>query len=136
LIAMRLPIAIIAAAFAAQFAGPADALTPRRSPEQQAADARDRARATSIIREGVQRCYSVPSDAAGRAVKVRMQLNPDGSLAGKPAVLGRLTDNGQRLLAQAAVRAIVRCAPYVMPDDLRGSPYLWTGQTLHFKSDR
>jgi colicin import membrane protein len=88
------------------------------------------------MRDSVRRCLSMPTGTASRTVRVRVQLHPDGSLVGEPTVVGRSTNAEAAALAHAAVRAIVRCAPYVMPEDLITSPYLWTQQTLRFTSKR
>ncbi len=110
----------------------AAALTPLRSAAQQADDARQQAQASDIVRESVKRCFSTPPGTGGRAVTVTIQLHPDGSVAGRPEVAKHPSDPRTKALAAAAVRAVLRCAPYAMPEDLRAKPFLWTRQTIKF----
>lgn len=62
----------------------------------------------SFIQE-VARCWNIPAGAEPVRVSVLVKLARDGSVLGKPQVLNVAPDG---LSARAAVRAILRCAPY------------------------
>lgn len=64
-----------------------------------------------ILREQMGKCMSVPPGSNPNArPSLRVALNPDGSLAGAPALA-----SGDQALGQAALRAIRACAPYRIP---------------------
>ncbi|MGI9392335.1 MAG: cell envelope integrity protein TolA, partial [Parvibaculales bacterium] len=70
----------------------------------------------------MRRCWSVPSGAAEAeklTVRVKMALNPDGSLASAPVLVNRsrLNEPYFRIAAESALRAIRRCQPFSMPLD-------------------
>ncbi len=70
----------------------------------------------------MRRCWSVPAGAAEAeklTVRVRMALNPDGSLASAPVLVNRsrLNEPYFRIAAESALRAIRRCQPFSMPLD-------------------
>lgn len=77
------------------------------------------------LRRQIERCWTVPAgarDAESLVVKIRIALNPDGSLRGSPAIVDRerLRQPGQefyRAAAESARRAVLQCAPYDMPRD-------------------
>ena len=54
--------------------------------------------------------------AENLAVKVKLNLRRDGSLAGAPIVLNT-GPTGFRVAADAAVRAVNQCAPFDMPGE-------------------
>lgn len=49
---------------------------------------------------------------SARAPQIRFSLNPDGSLQGQPQLISEPTDAISRALAESAIRAIKRAAPY------------------------
>jgi colicin import membrane protein len=49
---------------------------------------------------------------SARAPQIRFSLNPDGSLQGEPQLISEPTDAISRALAESAIRAIKRAAPY------------------------
>ncbi len=60
-------------------------------------------------------CWTVPSgaiDAADLVVKVRVWLNPDGSLGRAPEIVAQASGQFAQVAAEAAMRAIRLCAPY------------------------
>ena len=70
------------------------------------------------LRGQIQRCWNPPvgtSDARDLIVRVRLTLNQDGSLAGQPMVTDRGGGSTYQIAAEAAMRAIRRCAPYTLP---------------------
>lgn len=77
------------------------------------------------LRRQIERCWTVPAgarDAENLVVKIRIALNPDGSLRGQPRIVDqeRLRQPGQefyRTAAESARRAVLQCAPYSMPRD-------------------
>ncbi len=68
------------------------------------------------IRRQIEQCWSPPvgaRDAADLVVRVRVLLNPDGSLRQQPELLdrSRLSDPFWRAAADSVTRAINRCSP-------------------------
>ena len=71
------------------------------------------------IRFQIQQCWSVPAgarDAEDLSVRIRLFLNPDGSLRGPPEIVerARMNEDGQaffRGAAESARRAVLRCSP-------------------------
>jgi hypothetical protein len=60
-------------------------------------------------------CWSPPigaRDAGGLLVEVLITFLPDGSLAAPPQVLGGGLDERSKAAGDAALRAVVQCAPY------------------------
>ena len=69
-----------------------------------------------VIRRQFRSCWSFPGgarDPEGLIVTVRIHLKPDGSLSGEPQVVEseRLREPNFRTAAEAAVRAVHKCAP-------------------------
>ncbi|MGX1198895.1 hypothetical protein [Parvibaculum sp. MBR-TMA-1.3b-4.2] len=82
------------------------------------------------------KCWTVPAGAAGAeklAVKIRVFLNPDGSLGQPPELMDRtkLITGGAtyRAAADAALRAVRLCQPFKMPADKYNS---WREIELNF----
>jgi hypothetical protein len=71
-----------------------------------------------------------PPDASDLVVKVKIFLNEDGSLSQTPQILEAGTSEFARTAAEAAVRAVRRCAPYQLPPEKYAS---W--QEINFKFD-
>ena len=89
------------------------------------------------VRLQIQSCWSLPAgarDAEGLIVRLRIFLNPDGSLARPPQIVNRdrLDVPGQdffRTAAESAVRAVRKCEPLIMP----ANKYeLWRDMVLTF----
>ncbi len=67
------------------------------------------------LRARIQQCWNPPAgqtDAKELTVLVRIQFNPDGSLATAPQLMTRVSGGYQQVAAESALRAIRRCAPY------------------------
>lgn len=67
------------------------------------------------LRARIQQCWNPPAgqtDARELTVLVRIQFNPDGSLATEPRLMNRVGAGYQQVAAESALRAIRRCAPY------------------------
>ena len=101
--------------------GPDSEVAPSE-PESESPDlaARVRSRMTispiDVIRRQFRSCWSFPGGVRypeGLIVTVRIHLEPDGSLSGEPQVVEseRLGEPNFRTAAEAAVRAVHRCAP-------------------------
>ncbi|BBE74063.1 hypothetical protein [Oharaeibacter diazotrophicus] len=74
------------------------------------------------LRAKIQSCWTPPigGDAGGAmVVPVRIELNPDGSLAGEPVAKQVPPGPFGTVLAESALRAVRRCAPYgdVLPPE-------------------
>lgn len=87
----------------------------------------DRRRLTASLRDAmrvqIERCWIIPGgarDAADLTIKIRVFLNPDGTLARPPEIVDRkrMFVEGQefyRVAAESARRAIQKCAPLDLP---------------------
>ena len=77
-----------------------------------------------IIREQIERCYAQPVGASGNPVTLpvlEIRFNADGTLLGEPKILRSGATSMERAVADAALRAVRRCAPYRIPDKF--APY-------------
>jgi len=80
------------------------------------------------VRAKIERCWIVPAgarDAENLIVRIRIHLNPDGSIRGAPEILdrSRMGESGQqffKIAAEGARRAVLKCQPY---DMLPGNKY-------------
>lgn len=62
------------------------------------------------LMKAIQHCWNMPANTRSIA-RVQISLNKDGSLAGPPKILGPATPPPDKV-AESAVRAIMRCAPF------------------------
>ena len=64
--------------------------------------------------------------------EVRVDFNPDGTLAATPELLNPPTDPAWRAHAESAVRAVLKCNPLRVPPQY--APYFeqWRTKTVHF----
>ena len=64
--------------------------------------------------------------------EVRVNFNPDGTLAATPELLNPPTDPAWRAHAESAVRAVLKCNPLRVPPQY--APYFeqWRTKTVHF----
>ena len=73
------------------------------------------------LRGQVQRCWNIPAgaaDAGNLRVSVQFKLDKNGALEGSPQVIRGGGNAGvERAAAEAARRAVARCAPYNLPAD-------------------
>ena len=85
------------------------------------------------LRGQVSQCWSPPagvSEAGALRVTIRMRLDPSGGLEGRP----ELVDGGngstvERAAGEAALRAVIRCAPYNLPPEKYDT---WSEVLLNF----
>ncbi|TPK61580.1 cell envelope integrity protein TolA [Mesorhizobium sp. B2-4-19] len=82
------------------------------------------------LMKAIQTCWAVPANATSVA-RVRISLNKDGSLAGPPKILGPVTPQPDKV-AEAAVRAITRCAPFPGLTSYAAHYDLWRDVVLTF----
>ncbi|MBZ6077294.1 cell envelope integrity protein TolA [Microvirga puerhi] len=71
-----------------------------------------------ILQEQMRRCFTPPiSASAGNTVAplLDVRLNPDGTLTQDPSVVQSGPNSTDRAIADAALRAVRRCAPYRIP---------------------
>ena len=84
----------------------------------------------ALVMRQIEACYMIPPGAQrsdGPAV-IQIHLHPDGSLADEPLVLKNSGAAG-RSIAQAALRAVRRCAPYKIPAQY--APYYNDWKSIH-----
>jgi outer membrane biosynthesis protein TonB len=88
------------------------------------------------LRARIAQCWSPPPGGLGAdaiVVRLRMQLNEDGSLTGLPQVVNSDSSPFFRAAADAAVRAVAQCQPYTLPS---GKFALWRDMILNFDPRR
>ena len=95
---------------------PSAAPTQQRSPTQSNLQEPMTISELDAIRQQFERCWSPPvgaKDAANLIVRIRVLLNPDGSLRAPPELIdrSRMNDDFWRAAADSALRAVHRCAP-------------------------
>jgi outer membrane biosynthesis protein TonB len=73
------------------------------------------------LRGQVQKCWNIPAgavDAENLRVSVQFKLDRSGALEGSPEIISGGGSGGvERAAAEAARRAVARCAPYNLPAD-------------------
>ena len=89
-----------------------------------------------MLREQIERCYQAPiSASSGDATPpvLDIRLNLDGSLSTDPAILRAGASTTDRAVADAALRAVRRCAPFRVPAQF--APYYSDWKTLNVQFD-
>ena len=93
-------------------------------PKSARLDARATASLAAAIRAQIAPCWNPPIGGAGvgkMTVLLGIQLGKDGSVLGRPTVLGQTGGAGNagyaKAFADTAVRAVLRCAPLKLPAD-------------------
>jgi hypothetical protein len=84
------------------------------------------------LRAKIAQCWSPPPGGLGAdaiIVKLRLQLNEDGSLVGYPSVANSGSSPFFQAAADSAVRAVFQCQPYALPD---GKYAVWRDMILNF----
>jgi outer membrane biosynthesis protein TonB len=84
------------------------------------------------LRAKIAQCWSPPPGGLGAdaiIVKIRLQLNEDGSLVGYPSVANSGGSPFFEAAADSAVRAVFQCQPYTLPD---GKYAVWRDMILNF----
>lgn len=72
----------------------------------------------TALKNQIEGCWNPPVGAPHPViVDFQFSLNPDGSIAGSPQLLGSSSDPYFHAYAEAARRAIYTCAPYHLPSD-------------------
>ena len=84
------------------------------------------------LRARIAECWNPPPGGLGAdeiVVKIRLELNEDGTLVGYPTVANRGASPFFQAAADSAVRAVFQCQPYALP----GEKYaLWRDMILNF----
>ena len=84
------------------------------------------------LRAKIAQCWSPPPGGLGAdaiIIKLRLQLNEDGSLVGCPTVANSSGSPFFQAAADSAVRAVFQCQPYELP----AAKYaLWRDMILNF----
>jgi colicin import membrane protein len=89
-----------------------------------------------LLRDQIQRCYTAPISASGGDVTapvLDIRLNQDGSLSSEPTVMRAGATTTDRAMADAALRAVRRCAPYRVPAQF--APFYTDWKTLNVQFD-
>lgn len=90
---------------------------------------------SALIQEQIARCWSPPSglsDGNMAKPKIRILMNADGTLGAEPALVNASNDPGFRPLAESAMRAVKRCAPFRIPAQYAAAFEDWRDWTLIF----
>ncbi|RWN46980.1 MAG: hypothetical protein EOS03_11480 [Mesorhizobium sp.] len=80
--------------------------------------------------KAIQHCWNMPANTHSIA-RVQISLNKDGSLAGPPKILGPVTTPPDKV-AESAVRAIARCAPFPRLTSYAAHYDMWRDVILTF----
>jgi hypothetical protein len=84
-----------------------------------------------IFMEQFKKCYVVPQRApGGEAPVVEVRLNLDGSLAQEPKVV---RGDAASVNAQAALKAVKRCAPFHIPANITQRHAQWKVMQVTFE---
>ncbi|MCO4317652.1 hypothetical protein M8997_010690 [Phyllobacterium sp. 21LDTY02-6] len=84
------------------------------------------------LKGAIQKCWNVPAgaeDADGLLVTVKMRLTRSGEIEGTPEVSGSGSSPVQRAAVESARRAVLRCAPYSLPQEKYDT---WADVTVNF----
>lgn len=90
-----------------------------------------------LLKDQVEKCYNAPPGASVTPTKVPLldvQFNRDGSLAAEPRILESGPTNLDRAVAEAALRAIRRCAPYNIPSKFAPYYETWKHWNMYFEA--
>ncbi|RWO50066.1 MAG: hypothetical protein EOS12_03955 [Mesorhizobium sp.] len=82
------------------------------------------------LMKAIQHCWNMPANTHSIA-RVQVSLNKDGSLAGPPKILGPVTTPPDKV-AESAVRAIARCAPFPRLTSYAAHYDMWRDVILTF----
>jgi outer membrane biosynthesis protein TonB len=88
------------------------------------------------IMQRLAKCWNIPPGAreAQISVKIRFQLNPDGTVSGLPQILNSSSDPLFTTTAQSAVSAVMDCQAYdFLPQDKYD---LWQENTVNFNPNQ
>lgn len=91
-----------------------------------------RGQLVGLLRDQMERCYAPPigaSAGAATAPILDIRLNSDGSLSADPRLIRAGNGSLDRSVADAALRAVRRCAPYKVPAQF--APYFEDWKTLN-----
>jgi colicin import membrane protein len=89
-----------------------------------------------FLRDKIQSCYNAPiaaSNGNATAPVLDIRLNQDGSLVSEPRILQAGSTSTDRAVAEAALRAVRRCAPYEVP--ARFAPFYADWKVLNVQFD-
>ena len=90
---------------------------------------------TDALRQRVQACWNVrdlmgSADADKFFARIRISINQDGSLSGRPYIVEASNVTGSRIFAERAIQAVQKCAPY---DFLPANKYTsWRDNVFRF----
>lgn len=91
-----------------------------------------------MLQQQIERCYSAPPGASQGVVlpMLDIRLNPDGTLTTEPRIMRGGANAVDQSIAQAALRAVRRCAPYKIPTQY--APYYndWKAINAEFEFSR
>lgn len=91
-----------------------------------------------MLQQQIERCYSAPPGASQGVVlpMLDIRLNPDGTLTTEPRLMRGGANAVDQSIAQAALRAVRRCAPYRIPAQY--APYYndWKAINAEFEFSR
>ncbi|RZK89169.1 MAG: cell envelope integrity protein TolA, partial [Methylobacterium sp.] len=91
-----------------------------------------------MLQQQIERCYVAPPGATQGVVlpMLDIRLNPDGTLTSEPRIMRGGANAVDRSIAEAAQRAVRRCAPYKIPTQY--APYYndWKAINAEFEFSR
>jgi len=119
-------------------AAPESALAPAKQPgeigqgHRQGRDLKMTASEIDMLRARIAQCWNPPVGGVGVAgftVRLRLQLNQDGTLTNAPQILNSGSSPVYRAAADSAVRAVWQCQPYQLSPAKYGQ---WRDMVLNF----
>ena len=109
---MKWTVAIVVTCFFAVVMASCATTDPQRGEVAQA----DVAELFTLLHRQLGGCWAIPVGAKAAAT-VRFSLNRDGSLAGAPTLVKTTTYAQSQAVAESALLAVQRCAPFKLPAD-------------------
>jgi colicin import membrane protein len=109
--------------------GTATGLSQKLSPSMQDALA-------GLLREQMERCYASPVGATAARVTIpilEVRFNNDGTLAREPRIVKAGPSATDQAVAEAALRAVRRCAPYRIPAQFAPYYEAWKYWNVEFE---
>lgn len=91
---------------------------------------------SGLLKEQMQRCYTPPIGVTGNGITLPVldiRFNTDGSLATDPQIIRVGSNPLDHTVAEAALRAVRRCAPYNIP--AKFAPYYQDWKLLNVEFD-
>lgn len=88
-----------------------------------------------LLKDQIMACWNPPPGADNVVPKVKVVVNPDGSLGADPVLANSSSEPTFRAVAESALRAVRRCAPYKIPAQYIPAAADWKDWTVTFRPE-